>query len=158
MRNFNKIVGSEIVIDTGIAIDRYFDSTKRIILEKLIFSNDFINNIYVTPLTLLEIYYLIYRSKSKQEAKLFLAKLKKIVHIKPLDSYLEIAGEIKALNSISLVDCTNIALANFKGIKVIFKHEKELDKQLKNLHNEKLLSNIIFIDDFEYYKKADTKA
>lgn len=153
LQTFNEAVGSFIVVDTGIIIEYFSGSPAGIKIKEMIFSNPFINSIYVSSLTFIEFYYLLRRKNSKEKTLSTIDKLKNLTKIIPIDDFLELIGEIKSLTPFSLTDCTNIALAEKKEIKILFKHEREIDKLLQSKNDLQYTSKIIFIDDFPYFNQ-----
>ncbi|MHA1682327.1 MAG: hypothetical protein ACTSUE_15425 [Promethearchaeota archaeon] len=60
---------------------------------------------------------------------------------------------MKATTSISLSDIANIGLAEYQDVKVIFKHETEIDDKLAQHASETFTKRILFIEDFPFYKE-----
>ena len=152
MRTFNKTIGSSLVVDTGLLIEFLSASEHGKKIDEMIFKNEFIASVLISPLTLVEIYYLTRRKSSMQRAKETINKIKNLITIAPLEEYLELLGEIKALTAFSLADSANIALAEYKNISVIFKHEQEIDNRLKQSTETPFASRIVFIDDFSHFQ------
>ena len=123
------------------------------IVDEMIFKNDYIASVLTGPLTLVEVYYLVRRKSNKERAEEEVNKIKKLVTILPIDNYLELLGEIKSVTAFYLTDAANIALAEYKNISSVFKHEQEIDKKLALSKSTPYTSRIIFIDDFPYFKK-----
>lgn len=151
LQTFNKSVGSLVVVDTGILIEYLSGSEKGLKIKEMIFSNPFIVSVFVTPLTIIEIYFILRRKNSKEKADLFTYQIRELTKLIPIDDLIELIGEIKASTPFSIVDCSNIAVAEDKKIKVIFKHEKEIDKILEEHSNLGFTGRITFVDDFSYY-------
>jgi len=151
LRTFNLVVGSSLVIDTGVFIEFLSGTVAGGKISEMVFKNPFIASILINPLTCIEIYYLIRRKSSPERAREELNKVKKLVRIVPLEEFIEIVGEIKATTSLSLTDAANIALAEYKNIKVLFKHEQELDDQIGTKSDMPFRSRIVFVDDFTFY-------
>ncbi len=153
LRTFNKTVSTSLVIDTGLMLEYLSGSKAGGIINEMIFTNDYIASVQTSPLTLVEVYYLV-RSKSNTErAEEEVNKIKKLVSIQPIDNYLELLGEIKAVTAFSLTDAANVALAEYKSISCVFKHEQEIDKKLTLSKSTPFTSRIVFIDDFPYFQK-----
>jgi predicted nucleic acid-binding protein len=111
----------------------------------------------LNPLALVEIYYVIRWKGSAERARAEVAKIRKLVRVVPLDDYLEIIGEIKATTSIALADVASIALAEHQDVKVLFKHEEEIDEKLKQHGSEAFVRRVIFLEDFPSYKEIEKK-
>ena len=141
------------MIDTGLMLEYLSGSTAGTIIDDMIFKNNYIASVLTSPLTLVEVYYLVRRKSNKERAEEELKKIKKLVSPLPINDYLELLGEIKAITAFSLTDAANIALAEYKNISSVFKHEQELDKKLALSETTPYTSNIVFIDDFQYFKQ-----
>ncbi|MHA1237365.1 MAG: PIN domain-containing protein [Candidatus Hodarchaeales archaeon] len=152
MRTFNKSVSTSLVIDTGLLLEYLSGSPAGKIVDEMIFNNNYIASVLTCPLTLVEVYYLVRRKSNKERAQEEVKKIKKLVSILPIDNYLELLGEIKAITAFSLTDAANIALAEYKSISCVFKHEQEIDKKLALSKSTPFTSRIVFIDDFSYFK------
>ena len=147
MQNFNRSIDSAIVIDTGIIIE-YLVGDNAESINDLIFQNDYITTIYVSSLSLIEVYYIVRRKSSKAQTKNILERLQKLVSIFSLNSIITITGEIKVSTAFSLADSVNIGFAEHLQIPVVFKKESEIEKLLsKDLKNQ-FIKRIVFIDDF----------
>lgn len=153
MRTFNKTVSTSLVIDTGLMLEYLSGSKAGKIVDEMIFKNEYIASVLTGPLTLVEVYYLVRRKSNKERAEEEVNKIKKLVTILPIGNYLELLGEIKAVTAFSLTDAANIALAEYKNISSVFKHEQEIDKKLALSKSTPYTSRIVFIDDFPYYKE-----
>ena len=148
LKTFNQAVGPFVAIDTGVLLEFLTGTEIGKKIDLLIFKNTFIISISVTPLTLIEIYYLIRRKSTTDRTKAIIRDLKRLVTEIPITEYLELIGEIKAETAFSLADSAIIALAEYREIPVIFKKEQEIDKILKKAFSSRFLSKIVFIDDF----------
>ena len=137
-----------MVVDTGILLEFLLGTAQGQRINELLFSNDFISAIHITPITLVEMYYLVRRKRNRGETETEITRITSIVNVYPLESYLNLTGEIKAFTAISLADCATIALAETRYIPAIFKHENELDEKLKLSETTQHLSRIVFVDDF----------
>lgn len=153
MRTFNKSVSTSLVIDTGLLIEYLSGSKAGKIVDEMIFKNNYIASVLTCPLTLVEVYYLVRRKSNKERAEGEVNKIRSLVTILPIDNYLELLGEIKAITAFSLTDAANIALAEYKNISSVFKHEQEIDKKLTLSKSTPYTSRIVFIDDFPYFKE-----
>ncbi len=122
----------------------------------MIFRNSYIASVLINPLTLVEVYYLIRRKSEKERAEKEVKKVKKLATIVPIENYIELLGEIKAVTAFSLTDAASIALAEWKKITIVFKHEKEIDDQLVISKSTPFTSRIVFIDDFPYFQMSNT--
>ena len=118
------------MIDTGLLLEYLSGSPAGKIVDEMIFKNKYIASVLTCPLTFVEVYYLVRCKSNKERAQEEIKKIKKLVSILPIDNYLELLGEIKAITAFSLTDAANIALAEYKSISYVFKHEKEIDKKL----------------------------
>ncbi|MHA1971393.1 MAG: PIN domain-containing protein [Candidatus Hodarchaeales archaeon] len=152
MQTFNNAITPSVVVDTGILIEFLTGTKEGQKIFELIFNNSYIVSILITPLTLIEIYYLIRRKSTKQRAIEEVNKITELVTVFPLAEILNEIGEVKAVTTFSLTDASSIALADFKQISVIFKHEKEIDKQLQQSKSSSFTGRIVFIDDFPYFQ------
>lgn len=148
LRTFNQAVGPILAIDTGILLEYLTGTETGKKIEQLIFKNSFIISISVSPLTIIEIYYIIRRRTTSERTKTIVKDLKKLVKIVPIDEYLELTGEVKAETNFSIADSAIIALGEYRDIPVIFKKEKEIDKKLQKTTSKQFTSKIVFIDDF----------
>lgn len=153
LQTFNSAIGPYIVVDTGIIIEFFAGSENGVKIKEMIFSNPYIVSIFITPLTIIEVYYIIRRKNSKEDAISIIDKIKKLTKIVSIDDFLELIGEIKSSTPFSLTDCTNIALAEKKDVKVLFKHETEIDKLIEGSKNLQFTSKLVFIDDFSYFNQ-----
>lgn len=153
MRTFNKSVSTSLVIDTGLLLEYLSGSKVGKIIDEMIFKNDYVASVLTSPLTMVEVYYLVRRKSNKSRAEEEVNKINKLVSLLSLDNYLELLGEIKAVTAFSLTDAANIALAEYKNISVVFKHEHEIDKKLTSSKSTPFTSRIVFIDNFPYFKK-----
>ena len=154
MRTFNKTVGTSLVIDTGLLIEYLSGTESGNKIDEMIFRNSYIASVLISPLTLVEVYYLIRRKSNKERAVKEVKKVRKLVTIVSIEKYLELLGEIKAVTAFSLTDAANIALAECEKISVVFKHEKEIENQLVTSKSTPYTSRIVFIDDFNYYQMS----
>ncbi|MHA1368847.1 MAG: PIN domain-containing protein [Promethearchaeota archaeon] len=153
LRNFNKVVGPTVVLDTGLLVEFLTGTKIGAIIDEMVFKNHFITSVLLTPITLIEIYYIIRRKSTSERARIVINKIREITRIVPLDKFVDIIGELKATTSISLSDVASIGLAVYKDVKVIFKHENEIDNKLKRDGSKTFSKRIIFIDDFPFYKE-----
>lgn len=152
LRTFNQAVGTSVVIDTGILVEYILATESGLKIKEMIFSNPFIVSVYISPLNLIELYYLFRRKNSKEETTDIINKVKELTKVESIEESVEIIGEIKAHTSFSVVDCSNLALAEKMNIKALFKHETEIDKLIKEEKNLDFITKLVFIDDFSYYK------
>lgn len=155
MLTFNQSIGSNIVIDTGLLIEYLSANQNGIKINEMIFSNKFITTVNISPLTLIEIYYLVRRKSNQDRARQEIDKIRQITSIIPLISCLELIGDIKSVTAFSLADSANIAIAEYLRIPVIFKHEKEIDRALQETEHKNYTERIIFIDDFPFFKSSE---
>ncbi|MHA1911299.1 MAG: PIN domain-containing protein [Candidatus Kariarchaeaceae archaeon] len=151
MKIFNKAIKHQIVVDTSVLLEFLIGLRKGFKIKEMIIENQFIETILVTPITLVEIYYVIRRKETKEFAEATLSMIQKLCTSVPILDYYRQAAEIKALTSFALADCCCIALAEHKNLPVIFLHEKEIDNRLRTESTKDYLSRIIFIDDFQVY-------
>ena len=151
LQTFNKSVGPIAVVDTGILIEYLSGSNKGLKIKEMIFSNPFFVSVFVTSLNLIEIYYILRRKNSEEKATQLTNQIRELTKLVPIDDSIELIGEIKSSTPFSIVDCSNIAVAESKNIKAIFKHEKEIDKILEENSNLEFIGRIVFVDDFSYY-------
>ncbi|HUY00537.1 MAG TPA: PIN domain-containing protein [Candidatus Deferrimicrobium sp.] len=152
MKIFNKTIGSEIVVDTGLLVN-YLEGTE--LGEKIkefIFKNEFISSILATPVLGIEVYYILRRKYSKEFAIETIKKLQNTITFVPLEEYLSDCGEIKAKHPFALSDCCTLGLAQFMDLKALFVHEREIDNHLQRIGSDQFTQRIIFIDDFELFK------
>ncbi len=156
LRSFNNATGSIVVLDTGLLLEYLSGTPAGKSIETMVFENDYMTSVLVTPLTLVEIYYLIRRKATKERAKEEIEKIKKLVRVVPLEDYLENMGELKATTGIALADVATIACAERSEGRALFKHETELDGQLQGLASADLSSRIVFIDDFPAIAQPET--
>lgn len=148
MRTFNKIVGSTCVIDTGLLLEYLSGSEIGRKIDELIFKNEFVSRVYISPLTLIEIYYLIRRKSDIHRANVETKKMRNLVVVYSIVDIYNIIGEIKASSSIALADSSSIGIAEHLRIPVLFKHEYEIDEILKNEEKNVYFERIVFFDDF----------
>jgi len=101
------------------------------------------NSCYVHSINLCEVYYQVYRDKSKQEAIDVIDGLLELGVILRDDLDIEFwqeAGELKAVHKrVSLADCCAIALANRLDAELVTSDHHELDELA-----EKGVCNIVF--------------
>jgi predicted nucleic acid-binding protein len=148
LRTFNQAVGPIVAVDTGVLLEYLTGTDNGKKIDQLVFKNSFIISISVSPLTIVEIYYIVRRKTTSQRTKTVVRDLKKLVKIIPIEEYLELTGEVKAETSFSIADSALIALAEYRDIPVIFKKEQEIENKLKKTISKRFTSQIIFIDDF----------
>ena len=67
LRIFNQSISPIIIVDTGILIEYFSGSEKGLKIKEMIFSNPFIVSVLITPLTLIEFYYILRRKNSKDK-------------------------------------------------------------------------------------------
>jgi len=152
LKTFNKSVGSEIVVDTGIVIE-YLNGTERgKKIYDFILTNEFISSILATPVLAIEVYYLLRRKSPREFVEETIKKLRNFITFLPLNDYITFCGEIKAKHPFALSDCCTLGLAEYKNIKALFIHEKEIDEQLQKAGSNQYTQRIIFIDDFQSFK------
>ena len=152
MKAFNKAIGPEIVVDTGIVIEYLNGSEVGKKIKENIFLNEFIVSILATPVLAIEIYYLLRRKSSMKFTMETIKKLQSIITLIPLDEYINNCGEIKAKHPFALSDCCTLGLAQFKDIKALFIHEREIDQQLQKIGSNEYTQRIVFIEDFELFR------
>ena len=152
MKAFNKLVGPEIVVDTGLVIEYLNGSERGKKIYELILTNEFINSILATPVLAIEVYYLLRRKSPREFVEETIKKLRSFITFLPLNDYITFCGEIKAKHSFALSDCCTLGLAEYKNIKALFIHEKEIDEQLKKDGSNQYTQRIIFIDDLQSFK------
>jgi len=155
LKAFNKIVGSEVVVDTGIVIEYLNGSEIGKKIYDLIFTNEFIISILATPILAIEVYYLLRRKSSKEFVIETMKKLQSIITFIPLNDYITFCGEIKAKHPFALADCCTLGLAEYKDIKALFIHEKEIDEQLQKTGSNQYTQRIVFIDDFQLFEEKN---
>jgi predicted nucleic acid-binding protein len=150
-------VGSTVVLDTGLLVEFLMGTKTGTILDTMVFRNPYITSILLNPLALVEIYYVIRRKSTTERARAEVSKVRKLVRVVPLEDYLETVGELKAATSIALADVASIALAEHQDVKVLFKHEEEIDEKLKQHGSEAFIRRIVFIEDFPSFKAIKAK-
>jgi len=150
-------MGSTVVLDTGLLVEFLMGTKTGAVLDVMVFKNPYITSVLLNPLALIEIYYIIRRKSTPERARAEMNKIRKIFQIAPLEDYLEIIGELKATTSIALADVASIALAEYKDVKVLFKHEEEIDEKLKHHGSDAFFGRIVFIEDFPVYKEIEKK-
>ena len=152
MKAFNKLVGPEIVVDTGLVIEYLNGSERGKKIYELILTNEFINSILATPVLAIEVYYLLRRKSPREFVEETIKKLRSFITFLPLNDYITFCGEIKAKHPFALSDCCTLGLAEYKNIKALFIHEKEIDEQLQKDGSNQYTQRIIFIDDLQSFK------
>ena len=105
-----------------------------------------------TPILAIEVYYLLRRKSPKDFVEETIKRLRSIITFAPLNDYIIFCGEIKAKYPFALSDCCTLGLAEYKNIKALFIHEKEIDEQLQKAGSNQDTQRIIFIDDFQTFK------
>ncbi|MGV9172852.1 MAG: hypothetical protein ACOC35_09825 [Promethearchaeia archaeon] len=129
----------ELVLDSSIPIAYLMNEKKQLtsLLDTFVFNEDSSIIIYNHRLSLTEIYYIICRKKSREEAKKVLKNLENIWNIISTRWLFEKASIIKCQFAISLPDCFSISLGIFQNCPILFLEEKELsDKIVKQISNE----------------------
>jgi hypothetical protein len=152
LKAFNKTIGPEVVVDTGIVLEYLNGSSAGKKIQELVFSNQFIISILATPVLAIEMYYLLRRKSGKDFVLKILQKLDAILSFVPLNDYLSQCGEIKATHPFALSDCCTLGLAAHKDLKALFLHEREIDDQLYEAGSDNYTQRIVFIDDFQAFK------
>ena len=105
-------------------------------------------NGYCTEMAILETFYILCRKLQWKIAKTKINALQEsnIIKIKPINTLLEIAAQLKCQRSIAIADCLTIALAeSIKGKAIFYHKERELEKTMEN---ELFNVEIIFFDEF----------
>jgi len=148
-----------IAIDTGIWIEYIntngkFHSQAKAVIDSV---NSGKANVILTPLTLIEIFYVakrVYQEVySSQKSETLAKKLYDFVYyhpyveVKPLDYELCLnAGMIKSKYNIAFSDCFLLALSKHGNTIAIFKNiESEMKDNLENLNKD---FNIKFLEDY----------
>ena len=157
MKAFNKLVGSEVVVDTGMVIEYLDGSEMGKKIYDLIFTNEFIISILATPILAIEVYYLLRRKSPKEFVIETIKKLQNIITFIPLNEYITFCGEIKASHPFALSDCCTLGLAEYKNIKALFIHEKEIDAQFQKAGSNQYTQRVVFIDDFQLFEKEESE-
>jgi predicted nucleic acid-binding protein len=136
-------IKSGVVLDTGILIEYLTGSILGQEIDTLIVSNPEVESIIITDLTITELYYINCRLRSTSDSKILLNDMIKAFTISDTKDLRMIAGDIKCDRKISLADCYSIAAAEFHQIPVIFKYERELEREIKK---RKFSINLIMVD------------
>jgi predicted nucleic acid-binding protein len=152
LKIFLKTIDERIVVDTGIIYEILIGSKKGEIFQEMLFNQSDILEHWITTLNFSEIYYLICRVVSSEKLNGIIENFKNLFLISDLNALSILAGSLKCKYSISLPDAYSIALAQELNCKVIFKREKELTDNLEMIPST-VLTNIVFIDDFIYFKQ-----
>jgi predicted nucleic acid-binding protein len=152
LKTFNRTIGPEVVIDTGIVVEYLEGSPAGKKIKEIVFGNEFVVSILATPVLAIEVYYLLRRKSSKNFAVTMIQKLEDILTFVPLNGYLIHCGEIKALTAFALSDCYTLGLAEYMNLKALFKREKEIENQLQKVGSNQYTQRIVFIDDFQLFK------
>jgi hypothetical protein len=155
LKTFNRTIGPEVVIDTGIVVEYLEGSPAGKKIKEMVFDNEFVVSILATPVLAVEVYYLLRRKSSKSFTATTIQKLEDILTFEPLNEYIAHCGEIKALTAFALADCCTLGLAEHKNLKALFKREKEIDNQLKKVGINQYTQRIVFIDDFQLFKENE---
>ncbi len=87
LRTFNQAVSVSIVVDTGLILEYLNGSEEGKKVEGMIFQNPYIISVFVSQLTLIELYYLIHRKSSPKHAKDKLDKVRKITQTVPFEFF-----------------------------------------------------------------------
>ncbi len=101
-----------------------------------------------TEMAILETFYILCRKISWKIAKTKINALKEshIIQIKPINTLLNKAAQLKCQRAIAIADCLTIALAeSIKGKAIFYHKEKELEKTMEN---ELFDIEVIFFDEF----------
>ncbi len=64
-------------------------------------------------------------------------------------------GEVKAKHPFALSDCCTLGLAEYKDIKALFIHEREIDEQLQKVTHDQYTKRIVFLDDFQFIEEKE---
>ena len=152
MKTFNKLIGSEIVVDTGLIIEYLNGNEREKKIYELILTNEFISSILATPILAIEMYYLLRRKSPKQFVEETIKKLRSFITFLPLNDYIAFCGEIKTQHPFALSDCCTLGLAEYKNIKALFVHEKEIDEQFQKVGSNQYTQRVVFIDDFQSFQ------
>ena len=147
MKVFNKVMGPEVVVDTGIIIEYLSGSEMGKKIKDSLFLNEFIISILASPLLAVEVYYLLRRKGSKDLTEETVKKLQRIISFIPLEEYINHCGEVKAKHPFALSDCCTLGLAEYKDIKALFIHAREIDEQLQKVTHDQYTKRIVFLDD-----------
>jgi len=147
------VISPEIVVDTGVLLEYLTGSPAGKAIEKMIILNDYIISILISPLTLVEIYYIFLRKNTEEIAEVFLNKIKDLIVTESLEKYIEESAIIKAETAFALADSCTLGLAEYRQITAIFKHENEIDRYLLKAKDKIHISRIVFIDDFPVFKE-----
>ncbi len=121
---------NKLVIDTGPLIDYLCDVGVADLVQNKIIDNKKVTHIIISPLTLTEIYYVLYRQKGDKFALESIEKIRNAVKNELEFNIRELAGKYKCKRALSLADCYVLATAEKNSATAIFKRERELADEL----------------------------
>lgn len=133
------------IVDTGLIIEYLtIDSKKskqkeyKKFLDKNIFKNKQISQIYISFLTKTELLYVVCRTKGWSKAKEIVNHIVSnfvVIREKEID---DLAALIKCKIPVALTDCFNLSIAVLYDIPVYFLEEKEFTKEISTLIKSEL--------------------
>ena len=135
---------TSITIDTGILIEILEDSTLGKNFYEKVLAQSQLQNIYISPLTDLELKYVFCRKNDYKQAKELVSEFLKDFIICSESELRDEAFRLKCNLPISVADCYCIAVGKLFSIPVYMKREKEIEMVINQLLK---IVKIIFIDD-----------
>ena len=144
------------VVDTGLIIEYLTidsENTKqkgyKEFLDKNLFRNKQISQIYISFLTKTELLYIVCRTKGWSKAEEIVEHIVSnfaIIRDKEID---ELAALIKCKIPVALPDCFNLSIAVLYGIPVYFLEEREFTKEISSLIKSELKVNLKLLGKME---------
>lgn len=135
---------ASIAVDTGVLFEFLNDSDLGKVFYQKILINPQFQKIYVSPLTEVELKYLMCRQSSYKDAKEFISDFLKDFIIYPESELRDETFRLKCNFPISIADCYSLAVGKILNIPIYMKKEKEIDQVLDRLLS---IVKIKFIDD-----------
>lgn len=119
-----------IVIDTGIFIEFFKETDLGVEFKKIILGNKEIIEVLIHDLIISEIYYIFCRVFDQKQARAYIEDLLEICTVINSKHIRLEAAQIKCERAISLSDSYTCAIGRVYEIPVVFKTEKELEREV----------------------------
>ncbi len=131
-------------VDTGVLFEFLDDSNLGKVFYQKVLKNPQFQKFYISPLTDVELKYLMCRQSGYKEAKEFISDFLKDFIIYPESELRDEAFRLKCNFPISISDCYSLAVGKILNIPIYMKKEKKIDQVLDGLLS---MVKIKFIDD-----------
>jgi predicted nucleic acid-binding protein len=131
---------NSIAIDTGILLELFGKTPLGLKFKHEILLNPIYHEFVISPLTVMELLYILGRKVGFTQAKTILDDFLVSPFLIPDEKVLrEDAAKLKINFGIALADCYSLAIGIVHHIPVFMKKEKEISKILKKINNSVVL-------------------